>query len=155
MPKVDLAQVAVRSDTSYPAPYAEMMAGRSTQAVGDAGGVTQFGVSLTTLEPNAKSSLRHWHQEEDEFVIVTHGTVTLIDDHGETELTAGECAAFPAGDPNGHHFVNKTDQHVSFYAIGTRSERRLCTYSDVDMKVETVRGSDIFTRRDGSDLGSD
>lgn len=152
MPKVDLAQVAVRSGSSYPAPYADMMAGRFTQAVGDAGGVTQFGVSLTTLEPNAKSSLRHWHQEEDEFVVVTHGTVTLIDDHGETELTAGECAAFPAGDRNGHHFINRTEQQACFFAIGTRSERGLCTYSDVDMKVETIRGSDQFTRRDGSDL---
>jgi len=152
MPKIDLTLVTARTGSSYPAPYDAMMAGRSTQAVGDAGGLTQFGVNLTTLEPNATSSLRHWHPGEDEFVIVTQGTVTLVDDHGETELTAGECAAFPAGEPNGHHFINKTKQKASFIAIGTRSEDALCTYSDVDMKVETIRGVDTFTRRDGSDL---
>jgi uncharacterized cupin superfamily protein len=152
MPKIDVSNVAKHTGTSYPAPYDAFVAGRTSQALGDAGGLTQFGANLTTLAPNAKSSLRHWHRDQDEFVVVTKGVVTLVDDHGETELVAGDCAAFPAGDPNGHHFINKTDQQACFIAIGTRTETEICTYSDVDLKVEDGSGWEKFTRKDGSDL---
>ncbi|HMO71872.1 MAG TPA: cupin domain-containing protein, partial [Paracoccaceae bacterium] len=108
MPVIDPAKVPVRTGSIYPAPYAAMMAGRSSLRLGDAAGLTQFGVNLVTLEPGALSSLRHWHLHEDEFVMVTDGECTLIDDDGEHVMRPGDCAAFPAGDANGHHFVNRT-----------------------------------------------
>ena len=110
MPKLDLTRVPEKTGSIYPAPYAEQMAGRRSLRLGQAGGLTQFGVNLVTLDPGARSSLRHWHQNEDEFVMVTEGLLMLVQDGGETLMGPGECAAFPAGDRDGHCFVNRSDQ---------------------------------------------
>ena len=151
MPKLDLSQVPVKTGSIYPEPYASMMQGRSSLRLGQAGGLTQFGVNLVTLEPGALSSLRHWHRHEDEFVIVLSGTCTLIDDSGEHAMGPGDCAAFPANDGNGHHFVNRTDTPAQFLVIGSRAAREVATYSDVDMVVTIDGGEARFTHKDGSD----
>lgn len=150
MPKLDLTQVPVKSGSIYPAPYAEMMAGRTSLRLGDAGGLTQFGVNLVTLQPGALSSLRHWHLNEDEFVMVTAGECVLVQDEGETAMRAGDCAAFPAGDGNGHHFINRSDAPATFLVVGTKAAHEVCTYSDVDLKVEMGGGKAHFTHKDGS-----
>ena len=152
MPVIDQTKIEPRTGSNYPAPYDVEMAGRSSLRLGDAGGLTQFGANLVLLEPGAKSSLRHWHQNEDEFVMVSQGVCTLIDDNGETEMHPGECAAFPANDPNGHQFVNRTDAPAAFLVIGTRSPEEIATYSDVDLKVHIKDDEAKFTRRDGSAL---
>ncbi|SMX29135.1 Cupin domain protein [Pelagimonas phthalicica] len=153
MPKIDLSQVPVRTGSSYPAKYSDRMAGRSGQGVGDAGGLTQFGANLVRLAPGALSSLRHWHEKQDEFLIVTEGALTLIDDTGETPLVPGDCCAFPANDGNGHHIVNRSDRDGVFLVVGTRTETETGWYSDIDMKVEVAGGKMRFTRKDGSDVG--
>ena len=151
MPKLDLSRVPVKTGSIYPSPYAEMMAGRSSLRLGDAGGLTQFGVNLVTLAPGALSSLRHWHLHEDEFVMVTEGECTLVQDAGETILRPGDCAAFPAGSPDGHHFINHTDRPAKFLVIGTKAATEVATYSDVDLRVEMAGGKARFTCKDGSD----
>jgi len=150
MPKLDLAKVPVKTGSIYPEPYAAMMKGRSSLRLGDAGGLTQFGANLVTLEPGALSSLRHWHENEDEFVMVTEGECILIQDEGETVMRAGDCAAFPAGSSNGHHFVNRSDRPARFLVVGTRAPREVAHYSDVDLRVELAGGSARFTYRDGT-----
>lgn len=150
MPKLDFSAVPVKSGSIYPEPYAAMMKGRSSLRLGDAGGLTQFGVNLVTLEPGAMSSLRHWHMYEDEFVMVTEGICTLIDDHGKHDMSAGECAAFPANDGNGHHFINQTNQIARFLVIGSKAPREVATYSDVDLMVELAAGKATFTHKDGT-----
>ena len=150
MPKVDLDMVPVKTGSIYPDPYAVEMAGRSSLRVGDAGGLTQFGANIVILEPNAKSSLRHWHMNEDEFVMVSQGKVTLIDDHGETPMSVGDCATFPAGDQNGHHFVNRSEAEVRFLVIGTKAPTEVATYSDIDLMVEIGDGQFEFKRKDRS-----
>ena len=117
-----------------------------------AGGLTQFGANLVSLEPGALSSLRHWHLNEDEFVMVTEGDCTLVQDAGETVMRAGDCAAFPAGSTDGHHFVNRTDKVARFLVVGSKAPREVATYSDVDMRVEMEAGKARFTYKDGSDF---
>ncbi len=151
MPVIDPAKVPVKTGSIYPSPYAEMMAGRSSLRLGDAGGLTQFGVNLVTLQPGAMSSLRHWHLHEDEFVMVTEGECTLVQDAGETVLRPGDCAAFPAGTPDGHHFLNRSATVARFLVIGTRAPREVATYSDVDLMVEVAAGQARFTYKDGTD----
>ncbi len=150
MPKLDLSKVPVKTGSIYPEPYASMMKGRSSLRLGDAGGLTHYGVNLVTLEPGALSSLRHWHLNEDEFVLVTEGECTLVDDQGEHAMRAGDCAAFPANDGNGHHFVNRSESMARFLVVGSRAPREVATYSDVDMKVEMSSGKAVFTYRDGT-----
>lgn len=150
MPKIDLTKVPVKSGSIYPAPYAAMMAGRSSLRLGDAGGLTQFGVNLVRLEPGALSSLRHWHLAEDEFVMVTEGRCTMVTDEGEIEMEPGDCAAFPAGSPNGHHFINRTAAPASFLVVGSKAKREVATYSDVDLMVTMEGGKAEFTYKDGT-----
>lgn len=151
MPKLDLSHVPVKTGSIYPSPYAEMMAGRSSLRLGDAGGLTQFGVNLVTLQPGALSSLRHWHLNEDEFVMVTEGECTLVQDAGETLMRAGDCATFPAGDPDGHHFINRSDRVARFLVVGSKAPREVATYSDVDLQVEVAAGKARFSYKDGTD----
>ena len=150
MPKVNLGTVPVKTGSIYPAPYAAMMVGRSSLRLGTAGGLTQFGVNIVMLEPGAMSSLRHWHLHEDEFVMMLEGTCTLIDDAGEHPMAPGDCAAFPAGDGNGHHFINHSDSTARFVVVGSRAAQEVATYSDVDLRVELAGGSARFTYRDGT-----
>ncbi len=150
MPKIDLAKVPVKTGSIYPEPYKEMMAGRSSLRLGEAGGLTQFGVNLVILAPGARSSLRHWHRNEDEFVMVTEGECVLVQDAGETVMRAGDCAAFPAGDPDGHCFINRSTTEARFLVVGTKAPSEVATYSDVDMMVVMEGGSARLTYKDGT-----
>lgn len=151
MPKLDLTAVPVKTGSIYPEPYATMMAGRSSLRLGQAGGLTQFGVNLVRLEPGALSSLRHWHLHEDEFVMVLTGLCTLVQDAGATEMGPGDCAAFPAGVADGHHFINRGTEPATFLVVGSKAPRETATYSDVDLVVEIADGAARFTYKDGSD----
>ncbi len=108
MPKIDLAAVPERKGAGYPKPFDAPCASRTRRRLGDAGGLQDFGVNLMTLPPGGWSSQRHWHSDEDEFVYVLEGELTLVEDDGETPLKAGECAAFPKGTGNGHHLQNRS-----------------------------------------------
>ena len=150
MPKINISKLPTKTGSSYPAPHHLDFEGRHQTALGNGAGLTQFGVNLVKLEPGARSSLRHWHQEQDEFLVVMDGTLTLVDDTGDTELHPGDCAAFPAGDENGHHMVNKSNVDGSFIVVGTRTDTETGWYSDVDMMVRAKNGQMTFTRKDGS-----
>lgn len=147
---IDQTNCPVKTGSIYPEPYASEMAGRSSLRLGDAGGLTQFGANLVILQPGARSSLRHWHANEDEFVMVTQGELVLVQDEGEYLMHPGDCAAFPAGDRNGHHFLNRTDAEARFLVVGTRAPSEIATYSDVDLVLEMNGGKPSFRYRDGS-----
>jgi uncharacterized cupin superfamily protein len=148
MSRLDLSSIPVLTGTGYPEPFAEAVNGRSRQALGDAGGITQFGVNLVELQPGAASSQRHWHTHEDEFVMVVSGEVMLITDEGETLMRAGDCAAFPAGRPNGHHLVNRGWGTALFLAVGSRFNEDKASYPDIDLLYDG--STDSYTHRDGT-----
>ena len=155
MPKLNLSSIERRTGSVYPGKLNALMDGRSSLRLGDAGGLTQFGVNLVQLEPGAKSSLRHYHMEQDEFVMVTEGVCTLVDNDGAHEMLPGDCAAFPAGDANGHMFENNTDTPAAFLVVGTRTPTETAYYSDIDLMVMTKDGEFTFTRKDGSPYSAD
>jgi uncharacterized cupin superfamily protein len=136
MPKIDLAKVRVSTRAFYPKPFEHVVAGRETQRLGDAAGLTQFGVNLVRLKPGAAAGVRHWHEQEDEFVYVLEGEVTLVEDEGETLLRPGDAAGFKAGVPNGHSMVNKSAVDVLMLVIGTRAKQERAHYPDVDLAYE-------------------
>ena len=151
MPKLDFSKVAVKTGTVYLPPYDAEVAGRSSLRLGDAGGLTQFGVNIVILAPGAKSSMRHWHLNEDEFVMITLGECTMVQDAGPQIMRAGDCAAFPAGVPDGHNFINHTDAETRFLVVGTKAKTEVATYSDVDLRLEQASGVNRFTYKDGTD----
>ena len=146
---LDPARVAARTGSIYPAPFGEPLAGREKRALGDPLGLTQFGVNLVTLAPGSWSSQRHWHAEEDEFIYVLEGEVTLVTDAGAMVLGQGMAAGFPAGRPDGHHLVNRIDRRALYLEVGTRAETEVAQYSDIDMVVRKIDGRFEFTRKTG------
>jgi uncharacterized cupin superfamily protein len=148
MSRLDLSSIPVLSGTAYPEAFAEAVNGRSRQALGDAGGITQFGVNLVELQPGAASSQRHWHSHEDEFVMVVSGELTLVTDEGETLMRAGDCAAFPAGRPNGHQLVNRGWGTGLFLVVGSRIPEDKATYPDIDLLFDGA--TKTYTHRDGT-----
>ena len=142
--------VAARTTTIYPPPYAATVAGRAKRALGDQFGLSQFGVNLTVLAPGSSSAERHWHEKEDEFIFILEGEVVLIDDDGEHLLTPGMCAGFKAGDPNAHKLVNRSSLPVTLLEIGTRSDVDRAHYPEADMAAEKIDGKFRITRKDGT-----
>ena len=147
MPKIDVKAVPERRGSAYPAPFDAIARDRVRQRLGDAAGLTQFGVNLLQLPPGAASSQRHWHSTEDEFVYVVSGEVTLVTDKGEEVLRAGDCAGFPANNGDGHQLVNKSGAMAVCLEVGTRTGNDVCTYSDIDMVIGLRMG---YTRKDGT-----
>jgi uncharacterized cupin superfamily protein len=145
MPKLDLSVITGRIGSNYPAPFAERVAGRVKQALGAAGGLKDFGVNLTQLPPGAWSSQRHWHSEEDEFVYVISGELTLITDAGEQLLRAGDCAAFPKSVRDGHHMINRSHEIAVCLDIGSRWANDICSYPDIDLHAD----QDDYSHKDG------
>jgi len=135
MPKVDIASVKVRSGAGYPAQFLPEHAERHKQALGDAVGLTQFGVNLTRIAPGAASALRHYHEQEDEFVFIVEGELVLIDNAGEAVLKAGDCAGFKANDGNAHRLVNRSNRDAVYIEVGTRSPNERVHYPDDDLHM--------------------
>ena len=148
MPKIDIASVPERRGSGYPAPFHLKAGERVRQALGDAGGLNDFGVNVLKLPPGAWSSQRHWHNAEDEFIWILSGEATLVTDEGELVLRAGDCAAFPKNRPNGHHLINKSTAMATVLEVGTRSGEDVCEYPDIDMRIDARDGQ--YRRRDGT-----
>jgi len=149
MPKIDIAKAVVRTKGVYPGDWRKVTDGREKAALGNVAGLTQFGVNLTRLKPGAASALRHWHEQEDEFVYVLEGELTLIEDGGETLLKPGDCAGFKAGVPNGHHLVNKSQRDALYLEIGTRAGAERGHYPDCDLIMERDAKGMRFLHRSG------
>jgi len=146
--KIDLSNAPVTAGTLYPPPFDEPCRKRRRVKVGDAAGLTQFGVNLCTLPPGAWSSQRHWHTHEDELIYVVEGEVTLVTDDGAEVLRPGDFAGFKAGIPDGHCFQNRSDKTAVIMEIGTRNPQDAARYSDIDMI--TVPGQANYAHRDGT-----
>jgi len=139
--RINIDAIAAIVGSRYPAPYFEPCASRSRQPLGDAAGLTQFGVNLTRLPPGCWSSQRHWHTGEDEFVFIVEGEVVLVTDSGEETLRAGDCAGFKAGEANGHQLQNRSDRDAVVLEVGTRNPAEDAVfYPDIDLELPKGRG---------------
>ena len=145
------ADIESRIGTGYPEPFRNQVQSRSKRRLGDAFGLTKYGVNLVELPPGQWSSQRHWHTHEDEFVYVVAGELTLVTDEGEEILTPGMMAGFKAGVKNGHHLVNAGSGTALYLEVGDRNPADEVFYPDIDMQlVADGEGQRVFTRRDGS-----
>ena len=145
-PAMDPATVEPVLGTSYPPEFAERCAARAKRQLGEALGLERFGVNLVTLPPGTASSQRHWHSHQDEFIYVVEGEITLVTGAGEQLLGPGMVAGFPAGKPDGHHLVNRSDTDVVYLEVGDRPPVDDVDYPDIDMLIRGGR----FVRRDGT-----
>jgi uncharacterized cupin superfamily protein len=145
------AQAPARTRPStYPEPFASRMAGREKRPLGDLFGLSNFGVNLTKLAPNAASALRHAHTKQDEFVYILQGHPTLHTDEGRTRLAPGMCAGFKAGTGNGHRLVNETNEEVVYLEVGDRTPGDEGSYPDDDLRALLVDGKWKYVHKDGT-----
>lgn len=153
MPKIDPDQVKIVVGSTYPAPFDEPCLERKSWRLGDAGGLTQFGVHIMRLPPNTWASQRHWHAKEDEFVYVLEGELVLVEGAGETVLRAGDAAAWPAGVCDGHHLQNRSDTEAAFLVVGSRNDEDFGEYPDIDLAFGPGRYSKgkkgVYLHKDG------
>lgn len=149
---VDPKTIEALVTTAYPKPLDKVVEGRKKRKLTEALGLTQFGVNVTTLQPGAASSHRHWHVTEDEFCYVLEGELTLISNEGEQVLKPGMAVGFPANDENGHHLVNRSGKPTTYLEIGTRAAVDRCTYPDVDMLATKVGGKFEVRRKNGDPI---
>jgi uncharacterized cupin superfamily protein len=148
--KIEIGSLSPVIGTLYPPPFDEPCLSRERTKLGDAAGLTQFGVNLLRLPPGAWSSQRHWHTECDEFVYVLSGEVTLVTDDGPELLRAGDAAGFKGGDTNGHCLQNRSTADATVLEIGTRSGSDVGHYSDVDLVAPAGGKPTHYARKDGT-----
>ncbi len=148
---VDASEAPARlRPSSYPEPFASRMSGRMKHPLGDLFGLTNFGVNLTRLAPNAVSALRHAHTKQDEFIYILQGHPTLKTDEGRTTLSPGMCAGFRAGTGNGHHLINETAEEVVYLEVGDRTPGDKGAYPDDDLEASLVDGKWKFAHKNGA-----
>jgi uncharacterized cupin superfamily protein len=151
MPKaIKATEAPSRSGSRYPKPYNEPCEARTKFLLGNVFGLDQFGVNVVVLNPGAWSAQRHWHENEDEFIYVLEGNITLVDDAGDQLLTPGMCAGFKANNGNGHCLKNLSDKPVTYLEVGTRKQNEVVWYSDIDMMVTQENMVGTYTKKDGS-----
>jgi uncharacterized cupin superfamily protein len=147
--RIDLNAVKTVTGSRYPGPFDAPCAARLRQRLGDAAGLTDFGVNLLRLPPGAWSSQRHWHSAEDEFAYVLEGEVVLVTDAGEEILRSGDCAGFKAGVKDGHHLQNRSTQEAVVLEIGSRKVAEdEGEYPDIDLRF--LKGAAGFAHKDGT-----
>jgi uncharacterized cupin superfamily protein len=147
--RINLSKIPVITGSGYPAPFDLACAARARQRLGDAAGLTDFGVNLMRLPPGAWSSQRHWHSAEDEFVFIVDGEVVLVTDAGEELLRSGDCAGFKAAVKDGHHLQNRSDRDATLLEVGSRRVAEdECRYPDIDML--SLKNDEGYAHRDGT-----
>ena len=149
LPALDPATVEERRGSGYPEPFRSRMGDRVKRRLGEACGLTRFGVNLVTLGPGGQSALRHWHTLEDEFVYVLSGEVVLITDGGEQVLGPGLCAGYPAGSRDAHHFVNRGRDPAIYLEIGNRTPGDAAFYPDDDLMWGEDEQGQFAAHKDG------
>ncbi len=152
MPKIDRSKIPSQPIPSYPKEFAQVIAGREKQKLGDAVGLTQFGVNITRINAHSASALRHWHEQEDEFIYMLEGELVLQENDGETVLKAGDCAGFKAGSGIAHCLINRTDRDAVYLEVGTRAKSERVHYPDVDFMMERDDVSRRWFRRSGEPI---
>ncbi len=149
MKKLDIESIPMESGCNYPPPFDKPCLGSTWRRLGRAGGLKAFGVNLSRIPPGVWSSQRHWHSHEDEFVMMLEGELTLVSNDGEEKIGPGECVAFRAGNPDGHHLINRSSCDAVVLEIGNcDQEHDRCVYSDIDMVAEP--GIELYLHRDGA-----
>ena len=149
MPKIDRAKIPFASHAAYPKEFADVIAGREKQKLGDAVGLTQFGVNVARIKAQSKSALRHWHESEDEFIYMLEGELVLHEDSGETVLKPGNAAGWKANGGIAHCLINRTQTDAVYIEVGTRAPHETAVYPDIDMRVERDKAGPCYVKKTG------
>ena len=149
--RIEVSELSTIFGSMYPPPFNEPCLKRERKRLGDAAGLTQYGVNLLTLKPGVWSSQRHCHSHEDEFIYVLSGEVVMVSNDGEELLRAGDAAGFPAGTGDGHCLQNRSAADAVVLEIGSRMAADSVDYPDIDLILTADDSDDAgYFHRDGT-----
>lgn len=103
-----------------------------------------LGVRLERIPPGQSSSYHHFHTAEEEHVYVLDGTGMLVRGEEETALAAGDHVWFPAGVPEPHHIVNRSDAWLTYLVFGERLSHDVVVYPEHDTMLVKGLGRKAF-----------
>ncbi len=153
MPPIPISAASISAPlgkTIYPVPYAALVQGRLKRKLGEHFGLTNFGVNLTQLAPNAISALAHCHSKQEEFIFVLEGNPTLVLGDEEFGLKPGDCYGFPADTGIAHQLINRSGETVTYLEIGNRTPGDQVEYPNDDLKATQLpNGQWAITHKDG------
>jgi len=149
MPRIEIEKIPAQQIASYPREFAAVISGREKQRIGDAAGLTQFGVNVTRIKAGSASALRHWHEQEDEFIYMI-----LQENDDETLLKPGDAAGFKAGSGIAHCLINRTQRDAVYLEVGTRAKSERVHYPDVDFLMERDASGRRYFRKSGEPIES-
>jgi uncharacterized cupin superfamily protein len=152
MPKIEIDKIPAMPIAAYPQEFAQVISGRAKQKLGDAVGLTQFGVNITRIAAGSASSLRHTHEQEDEFIYMLEGELVLCENDGETVLRPGDAAGFKAGSGIAHCLINRSRADAIHLEVGTRAASERVHYPDVDFMMERDAASRRWFRKSGAPI---
>jgi uncharacterized cupin superfamily protein len=132
--------------SSYPDPYNQGTGNKAYRHLTEAGGLTQFGAALETLYPGKQSSQQHWEEQEDEFLYMLSGSLTVAENDEESVIGPGDACCWKAGVTVAHTLRNHTTEPATYLIVGTRHPENICHYPGLDM-LATPQG---FTHLDGT-----
>ena len=147
MPKTTIPPLQTEPSAMHPA-LGACLGEYEYSIIGEAGGLSQFGVHIEVLRPGSKSSLHHWHKTEDEMIYMLSGEVILVEED-ETLLRTGDAACWPAGVHIGHHLENRSGANASYLTVGTRNKRDVIHYPNHDLITHKDGKNRRYTHSDG------
>lgn len=150
LPALHPEHIEPHRGSNYPEPFKHRVATRAKRRLGDALGLKNFGVNLTTIAAGGQSALRHWHGVQDEFIYVISGELVLVTDGGEQTLKPGMAAGFPGGKPDAHCLLNRSDSDATYLEVGDRNPGDAVNYPDDDLAARMKDGRWTFSHKDGS-----
>ncbi|PZQ76822.1 MAG: cupin [Variovorax paradoxus] len=113
-------------------PVLESQEPGQTLWISETGGLTQFGALIEVLQPGCRSSIKHWHSDEDEMIYALVGEVTVVEGTRETVMRPGDVATFRAGVQVGHFLENRSSSPTRCLVVGTRAAVDRITYPEHD-----------------------
>jgi len=153
MPVIDISTLPVNKGSdgiSYPAPFDKDCDLFEAVSLGDAVGLTQFGVNIEKLLPGGMTSQKHWHENEDEFAYLLSGVVVLVENDIETVLKEGVAVGWKAGDATAHHLINRSDEPAYLLIIGSRADAETVHFPDIDLCYMRSSGGAVYSHNDGT-----
>ena len=93
-------------------------------------GGEMLGASIYHNGPGQKSFPYHFHQANEEMLIVLEGNVIVRTPDGEQEAGNGDALIFPRGPFGAHQVINRSEEDARIVMMSTMVEPEIAEYPD-------------------------
>lgn len=90
----------------------------------------KLGVSVDTVAPGMRSCSYHFHQAQEEMVVVIGGSGTLRVAGSMLPIRTGDVIVIPAGPAYPYQIIKPSDAPLQYLSISTRETPEICEYPD-------------------------